>query len=101
MSQNYGPFPAVCGQTPASVLITGLGPKCIRYVLKENESAKYFNRRNMLLLVVKQENPLKMEISSCFTLKSQQCSYGNVSGNSYKISDKTEKKNPKQLKLMS
>lgn len=67
MSQNYGPFPAVCGQTPASVLIAGLGPKCIRCVLEENESGKYFNRRNTLLLVVK--NPLKMEMFLCFTLK--------------------------------
>lgn len=50
MSQNYGPFPAVCGQPPASVLITGLGPKCIRCVLEENEPTKYFNGRNMLLL---------------------------------------------------
>ena len=73
MSQNYGPFPAVCGQTPASVLITGLGPKCIRCILEENESAKYFNRRNTLLLVVKKENPLKMEISSCFPFKRQVC----------------------------
>lgn len=56
MSQNYGPFPAVCGQTPASVLITGLRPKCIRYTLEENEPQKYFNRRNMLLVVVKKEN---------------------------------------------
>lgn len=35
MSQNYGPFPAVCGQTPASVLITGLGPKCIKVYWKK------------------------------------------------------------------
>lgn len=63
MSQNYSPFPAVCGQTPASVLIAGLGPKCIRCVLEENESGKYFNRRNTLLLVV------KIEMFLCFTLK--------------------------------
>lgn len=58
MSQSYGPFPAVCGQTSASALITGLGPKCIRCILKENEPARYFNRRGRLLLVLRRK-PLK------------------------------------------
>lgn len=74
MSQNYGPFPAVCGQTPASVHIAGLGPKCIRCVLEENESAKYFNtlalsceksskNGNVLVLHFKKDKYVHMEMS--------------------------------------
>lgn len=97
MSQNYSPFPAVCGQTPASVLIAGLGPKCIRCVLEENESGKYFNRRNTLLLVVKNRNVFVLHFK-----KRQVCWYGNVSGNSCKINNKTEKnKKVEQLKSIS
>lgn len=73
MSQNYGPFPAVCGQTSASALITGLGPKCIRCIVKENEPARYFNRRDSLLLFVEKKTSQKIGVSLCFSFKRQVC----------------------------